>query len=58
MSENKEPTVKVTPDFKKGDTVVHLGEGTEHKVSKVHPDGTLRLSGLVGRIVPTAVRPK
>ena len=58
MSETTEPTVKVTPDFKVGETVIHLGERTEHKVLKVNKDKTLILEGLAARIRPTAVSKK
>lgn len=58
MTTPTEPTVKLTPDFKAGETVIHLGEKTEHKIVKVHPDKTLTLAGLAGRIRPDAVQKK
>jgi len=55
---NSEPTVKLTPDFKVGETVTHNGEKTDHKVLKVNEDKTLILEGLAGHILPEAVSKK
>lgn len=55
---DKQPTVKVTPDFKAGETVIHKGTGDELKVEAVTPEGNLRCQGVAGLIVPTAVEKK
>jgi hypothetical protein len=53
-----EPVVKITPDFKVGETVTHKGERTDHKVLAVTKDKTLKLEGLAGTIRPEAVEAK
>lgn len=52
-----EPTVKLTPEFKVGETVTHLGSRTDHKVLAVKPAG-LRLQGLAGLINPQILAKK
>lgn len=52
-----EPTVKLQPDFKIGETVVHQGEKTEHKVIAIKPEG-LRLEGLAGLVNPAILAKK
>lgn len=53
---NAEPTVKLTPDFKIGETVTHIGEGTEHRIINISADGYLLLTGVATLIRPSAVR--
>ena len=56
--QNPEPTVKVRPDFKIGETVTHIGERTDHKVLAINADGTFILEGLAGNIRPQAFEKK
>lgn len=58
MPKDTDPQVELAPKINIGDTVIHIGEQTEHKVEKIHPDKSLSLSGIAGRIRPDAVRPK
>lgn len=53
-----DPVVKLTPDFKVGETVIHLAEGTEHKILKLDKDGNLQLTGVATLIRPDAVKKK
>lgn len=53
-----EPKVKTTPDFKTSETVIHIGERTEHKITAIHKDGTFTLQGLAGHIRADAVEKK
>lgn len=49
MSEAKkeQPTVKLTPDFAVGETVIHIGERTEHKILALDLAAkTVRLEGI------------
>lgn len=52
-----EPTVKLTAEFKVGETVTHLGSRTAHKVLAIKPVG-LRLEGLAGLINPQILAKK
>jgi hypothetical protein len=52
-----EPTVQLHPKFKVGETVVHKGEKTEHRVIAIKPDG-LRLEGLAGLVNPAILGKK
>lgn len=49
-----QPTVKVTPAFKVGETVVIKATRAKAKIEKIR-EGNLRLSGIAGWIVPTSV---
>ena len=52
------PAVKATPDFKKGETVRHQGEGTKHKILELVPHGktvALRLEGIANLVNASAV---
>ncbi len=51
MSDKAEPTVKLTAEFKVGETVIHAGEKTEHKILAIKPEG-IRCTGLAGLINP------
>jgi hypothetical protein len=52
------PTVKLTPEFKVGETVTHLGEGTTHTILAISPLGYLQLSEVATLIEPSAVSKK
>lgn len=52
------PTVKLIPDFKVGETVIHKDAGTEHTVIAVIPGNVLRLSGLAALTYAYAVEKK
>jgi hypothetical protein len=51
-----EPSVKLTPDFKVGDSVIHIGEKTTHTILKIDAEKNLTLSGVATLIHPAAVK--
>jgi hypothetical protein len=47
QAKQPEPTVKLNPDFKLGETVTHKGARTEHKILNIDfKKKTVRLSGV------------
>ena len=52
------PTVRVTPDFKPGETILHKYEGTEHVIEAIDANGNLQISGRAGLLPPTAAEKK
>lgn len=55
MPKEIEPSVKLTPEFKVGETVTHIGDGSTHTILKISKEGNLTLSGAATLIRPTAV---
>ena len=51
-----EPTVKLWPTYTVGQTVQHIGEGTEHKIIEIIGE-TARLSGLCGLTPFSGIQP-
>jgi hypothetical protein len=52
-----EPTVKLHPTFKADQQVIHIYEGTAHKIVKILPSGNLIVTGLAGMVPPSAFKP-
>ena len=52
-----EPTVKLNPTFKVGETVIHPSAKTEHKILSIK-DGQYRLEGLAGLFKAESLRKK
>jgi hypothetical protein len=48
MSDKPEPTVKLTPDFKAGETIKCKSTGEEFKILKIHAKGALECEGRAG----------
>jgi hypothetical protein len=53
-----EPKVKLTPEFKKGETVIESATGEEMKITEVTKEGNLRIEGRAGLMPPTGVEKK
>lgn len=54
----KQPTVKLTPDFKVGETIVHKFDGTEHTILSITPEGNLECSNRIGLMPPNVAAKK
>lgn len=52
------PTVKVTPDFKIGETVIDIATGEPLKIIEIARDGAFRIAGRAGLMPPTSVEKK
>ena len=55
---SNDPKVKATPDFKKGETVIHKDSKEELKILEVTKEGNLRCDGIAALLPPTAVEKK
>lgn len=53
-----EPTVKLTPSFKVGETILCKSTGEELKIIAINPDGNLQCSNRAGLMPPTAAEKK
>jgi len=50
-----QPTVKLTPAFSIGETVIHKFEATLHKIISITAAGLIQLEGRAGLIEPSAL---
>lgn len=53
-----EPTVKLTPTFKVGETILCKSTGEEFKIIAITPDGNLQCASRAGLMPPSAAEKK
>lgn len=58
MPKVTEPTVKLTPSFRKGETIVCKSTGLEFKILEITEEGNLLCAGRAGAMPPHAAEKK